>query len=244
MIIKSKIFFQFPEIRCGISTRQGGISPEPFGMNLSFKVGDDEVNVRKNRERFFGSLGIGIDSLATTHQVHGDTVQLVESPGKFETCDALITNTKNIFLAVTVADCLPILLFDPVTHSVAAVHTGWRGSKLKITEKTVGVLSKEYGVSSKNLFAYIGPSADVCCYEVGDEVAQEFPKQFLKQGKNSKLHLNLKEYNRRLLLDAGIKDSNIEVSEHCTISQPELFHSYRRDGKYSGRMMGVIGIAS
>ena len=242
MIVQSQLLSQFPELRCGVSTRQGGVSPEPYGMNLSFKVGDAEANVKKNRESFLGQLGIELDSLAMPQQVHGDTITSVNAPGQYDQCDALITNKAGVFLVVTVADCLPVFLFDPMARSIAAVHVGWRGSKLRTLEKAMRALSNEYGTESEHLLAYIGPSAGVCCYEVGEEVAQEFPKQFLERMNNAKPRLDLKGFNKNLLLENSVKESSIEVSGYCTICKPKLFHSYRRDGKSSGRMMGVIGM--
>ena len=212
-------------------------------MNLSFNVGDDPQNIIENRKRFFESVGIPDNSLAIPRQVHGDTVRRVTEPGRFESCDALLTNVKEIFLAVSTADCVPIFLVDPITKSLAAVHSGWRGSKLSILSKTVIALQNEFGTKVENLVAYIGPSAAVCCYEVGEEVAKEFDEKYLQKNQGRKAHLDLKQFNKNLLLEAGVHEKNIEVSPHCTICNPELFHSYRRDKEKSGRMMGVIGLA-
>jgi YfiH family protein len=244
VIIKPKIFACYPEISCGISTRKGGVSPEPFAMNLSYTVGDEHSNVMANRERFFGSLHVPIDRLAVPYQIHSDVVRNVNAPGRHDACDALITNTPELFLAVTVADCIPVLLYDPVTRSVGAVHSGWKGSKSKIVMNAIAEMRNAFKTKPQDLIAYIGPSASVCCYEVGEEVAGEFDPQFVKRRKGSKPYLDLKSLNTSLLLQAGVRATNIEVSEHCAICTLELFHSYRRDGKHSGRMMGVIGILS
>jgi YfiH family protein len=250
VIIQSKLLSDFSTIRHGISTRLDGVSPELYGMqpavglagNLSFSVGDGEKNVLENRKRFFGTLSIPLDRTAKPTQVHGEVVRKVSKPGEYESCDALITNKKNLFLVVTVADCLPILLYDPVTASIGVVHAGWRGSEMKILSKTVQVLSTEYGVLSKNLLVYIGPSAGVCCYEVGEEVAEKFDMKYLDKTKGAKPHLDLKRFNKDLLVKAGLPESNIEVSPDCTICKPELYHSYRHEKEKSGRMMGVIGV--
>ncbi len=126
-VIQSKLFSKFPELKFGMSTRLGGVGDGDFGMNLSFSVGDNEVNVKENRHRFLSSLGIGIEMLAIPRQVHGEVVRAVDGPGMFEQTDALITNSSNVALCVSIADCLPIFIFDPVTLSLAAVHSGWRG---------------------------------------------------------------------------------------------------------------------
>jgi len=242
MIIRSDLFSSFSRLRFGMSTRGGGVSPEPYGMNLSFNVGDDERNVIANREKFFGDVGIGLNALAMTRQVHGDTVTRVRGPGSRASCDALISDDPGVFLAITVADCLPVFLFDPVTLSVAAVHIGWRGSKLRILEKALRGMAEKFGAKAGDLISFIGPSARVCCYEVGEEVAIGFPENVLRRTIADRAHLDLMQFNRNILLEAGVRGTHIEVSPHCTICNGELFHSYRREGKKSGRMMGVIGV--
>ena len=241
-VISPEIFSAYPLIAAGVSTRKGGVSPEPFALNLSYTVGDDRLNVTKNRERFFGSLRIPVDRLAVPYQIHSDIVSRVEAPGRYDACDGLITNISGLFLAVTVADCLPILLYDPVTNSVGAVHSGWRGSKSQIVVKAIDAMRKEFGTKQRDVIAFVGPSAGVCCYEVGEEVAKDFNEQYVKRSPGKKGHLDLQSFNRSLLLESGVQKMNIEVSGYCTICTPDLFHSYRRDGKDSGRMMGVIGL--
>ncbi len=242
-IIRSDLFSSFARIRFGLSTREGGVSPEPYGLNLSFNVGDEEKNVIVNREKFFGDAGIGVNALACTRQVHGDTVTRVRAPGDYPSSDALISDETGVFLAITVADCLPVFLFDPVTSSVAAVHIGWRGSKLGILGKVLRAMGDEFGSKAGDLISFIGPSARQCCYEVGEEVAVEFPANVLKRNAAGRAHLDLVQFNRSILLESGVGETHIEVSEYCTICNGRLFHSYRREGPKSGRMMGVIGIA-
>ena len=197
-VITSELFSMYPDVRFGVSTRLGGVSPEPLGMNLSFNVGDDPQNVIENRKRFFDSVGISDDSLAIPRQVHGDTVRRVTEPGRFESCDALLTNVKGIFLTVSIADCVPIFLVDPITKSLAAVHSGWRGSNLSILTKTIIALHNEFGANAENLVAYIGPSATVCCYEVGEDVAKEFDEKYLQKHQSEKSHLDLKRFNKEI----------------------------------------------
>jgi hypothetical protein len=242
-IIQSKLFSNYQYLKFGISTRIGGISPEPFGLNLSFNVGDDPTRVNENRRRFFSALAIPIERLATPNQVHSAKVCLVSKPGAYESCDALITITSEIFLVVTVADCLPIFLFDPTAKSIGAVHVGWRGSKLRILERTIKAMETEFGTKRKNIITTIGPSARACCYEVGKDVANEFNDKLLRKSENKKYYLDLILFNRDILVDSGIQGNHIEISQNCTICSRSLFHSYRRDGKASGRMMGVIGIS-
>jgi YfiH family protein len=211
-------------------------------MNLSFSVGDDPDLVRQNRDRFFGMLQIPQDRLAIPSQVHGATVLTVASPGKYDQCDGLVSSEQDLFLTISVADCLPIFLFDTVAMAVAAVHAGWRGTRLGVLANALKILFESIGSRPENLLAYLGPSAGVCCYEVGEEVAEQFDPAFVTRPPGGKPHLDLKAANRAILMEAGVLRETIEVSAYCTICNPELFHSYRREGAHSGRMRGVLGL--
>jgi polyphenol oxidase len=241
-IIKSDLLFLFPTICHGISTRKGGVSQIPYSLNLSYNVGDNKFNVLENREKFFGKLGINNSKIAFTKQIHSDVVRMVTKPGVYESCDALITREVELFLVITVADCLPIFLYDSVTQSIGAVHAGWRGSNSKILEKTLTAMNKQFGTQCKNIVAYLGPAASVCCYAVGEDVAERFDKKYVKSINEKHSLLDLKQVNKDILLKAGVSEKNIEVSEYCTICNSDLFHSYRRDKTKSGRMMAVIGM--
>jgi YfiH family protein len=209
-------------------------------MNLSFMVGDDPLNVRKNREIFFGALGIPPGQVAVPGQVHGTTVRRVVGPGDYPETDALITSERGLFLCISVADCVPILLFDPLHNAVGAVHAGWRGTASAILVAAVEAMHAEFGTLPAGLIASIGPSASACCYTVGADVASRFPTSFVRE-EGGESFVDLKGVNRGLLLEAGLLPGNVELSPYCTISDSSLFHSYRRDGAKSGRMMGVIG---
>jgi YfiH family protein len=243
-VIKSVTYSKFPDLVFGISTRIGGVSSPPYGLNLSYKVGDNEESVNKNRELFFGQVQVPLNSLAIPGQVHGNKIARVDQPGKIEQCDGLVTGEKNVYLAVSVADCLPIFLYDPVHHAVAAIHSGWKGSKLKILSLAVRRMVNEFDTQPAQLLALIGQSAGVCCYEVGEDVAGQFGDEYVERSPGKKPHLNLKKYNRDLLSFEGLGPGNIEIVSDCTICNPEKYHSYRRDGAISGRMMGVIGLKS
>lgn len=222
------------------STRKGG-GAFPFGMNLSFKVGDDEEAVRANRELFFGSLGVGLHELAIPVQIHGAGIRRAAASGLYPDIDGLITDTKRVFLCVSVADCVPILLFAPERGAVGAFHAGWRGTAARIASSGVERMKSEFGAEPSSMQAFIGPAAGGCCYEIGEEVARRLDSRFvLRDG--SRLRADLKGANAAQLEEAGIPVGNIEVHPGCTIMEPEVFHSYRRDGKRSGRMMAVIGI--
>jgi YfiH family protein len=212
-------------------------------MNLSLSAGDSEENVRRNRELFFGSLGIGPEEIAVPRQVHGDRVAVVRRPGSAADTDGLITSAERVFLCVTIADCVPILLADPENRAVAAVHAGWRGTASGIAAAAVRLMADACGSHPNTLRAFVGPSASVCCYEVGEDVAGKFSAQFVDR-RTSSVRVDLKGANRAQLTGAGLDPENIEISPYCTISETSIFHSHRREGSASGRMMAVIGIIS
>lgn len=241
-IIRSNVLSRHQQIVFGMSTRSGGHSPGGLGMNLSFNVGDDKVNVIDNRRLFFGALHIGLDELAFPMQCHSSNVRVIQTWGGYENCDGLITGEFGVFIAVSVADCVPIFIFDPVTRTVSGIHAGWRGTSSGIVKNAIAVMIAQFGIEPKNLVAFVGPGAGKCCYEVGEEVAEMFEAGFVSKSESGKWKVDLKGANRRQMTDKGIPSDNIEVHEGCTIHETEKFHSYRRDGASSGRMMGVIGI--
>ncbi|MER3525076.1 MAG: peptidoglycan editing factor PgeF [Ignavibacteria bacterium] len=240
-ILSAECFRTRDSVVFGMSTRRGGVSAAPYGMNCSFHVGDEEANVRANRHQFFASLNIAQHELAIPRQVHSATVCRADSPGAYEACDALITCGRKVFLAVSVADCVPIFLFDEKQHAVAAIHAGWRGTAGRIVERTVECMVTEFSSDPSDLLAFIGPAAGVCCYNVGEDVADMFAPSFVRRAED-KMFVDLKAANAAQLRRNGVNDTKIEIHPACTICDAEHFHSYRRDRERSGRMIGVIGM--
>jgi YfiH family protein len=240
--IRPAIFAPFDRLRCGMSTRLGGVSPEPLGMNLSYRVGDEPARVARNREIFFGALGVPVNALAVPGQVHGAVVRHATAPGEYPECDAIVTSIPGVFCCVSVADCLPVLLFDPRRSVVAAVHAGWRGTAAGIAAEAVRAMRSAHGSAPGDVLAFIGPGASACCYAVGEEVAARFRAEHLRRPAGGEVYADLKAANAAQLADEGVRADRIEIHPSCTISEPTLLHSYRRDGARSGRMMGVIGI--
>lgn len=240
-LIRPSIFAEIQSVVAAVSTKNGGVSPAPLDMNLSFNVGDDPENVTANRKRFFGGLSIGLEELAIPRQVHSATVQRVSVPGSYADCDALITDSHRLYLCVTVADCIPIFLYAPDVQAVSAVHAGWRGTLSGVVRAAVAAMEREFSCSPAHLLAYLGPAAGACCYVVGSDVSSQFHERFLQRS-GTGVSLDLKAANVAQLQELGVPPQNIEVSPNCTISEPSLLHSYRRDRESSGRMMGVIGL--
>lgn len=243
LFYKPLIFSRFDQLVAGQSTRHGGVSAPPFdSLNLSFNVGDAIENVMENRRRLFHHLGFDESQLASSHQVHDDKILLVEAPGRLDGYDALITNRVGIFLGVSVADCVPVLVFDAKSQSVAAIHAGWKGTAKHIVAKTLHEMQARFGTQAADCFAWIGTCIDECSYEVGEEVAAEFDSAFKRwDAVRQKFFLDLKAANRVQLLDFGIPASQIEVSPFSTFLHYDDYFSHRKSGGKTGRMMGVIG---
>jgi len=182
-------------------------------------------------------------------QEHGRQVHRIDAPAAPPLGDGLWTQTPGLAIAIRVADCVPVLLWDPEAAAVAAVHAGWRGTALDIVGAAVGE-GVSLGVEPRRLKAAIGPSIGPCCFEVGDEVVaglvdcglseQEFG---LRAGPRGRPHVNLRSANRRQLRRAGLQDCNIEDVGGCSYCDADRYESFRRDGDRSGRMHGIIALA-
>jgi YfiH family protein len=188
------------------------------------------------------------------------------------TGDGLITNVPEVVISVRIADCLPVLIADRKKKAVGAFHAGWRGTLARIVEKGVGEMQAKFGSRPKELLAAIGPGIRRCCYEVSEDFRDKFAAQFAYADQlfdevfdsnalhikypllflnqrapghgvpATKLHLDLVEANRRQLLDAGVPEKNIWISDLCTGCRTDLLFSHRAEQGKSGRMMAAIGI--
>ena len=242
------------------STRVGGVSSMPReALNLAGFNEDDAENIYENRRRFL-KLFEGQWLLTGCWQVHGIDVRVVHSQddakqkpevlGDDQYCDALVSNTPNVLLAVKTADCVPILIGDPVTRAFAAVHAGWRGTSSSILKRAVEELESEYGAQVANLRVAIGPAANACCYEVGSDVIEVFKDRFanadelLTPTRDGHALINLHQANREHVISAGVPADRIHLAPFCTMDRNDLFFSYRQEKKLHGRvgrLMSVIG---
>lgn len=170
-------------------------------------------------------------------QIHSAIVAIAEAErGCLGEGDALVTSEPGQIVGIRTADCVPILLADPVRRVVAAVHAGWRGTVADVVTRTVERMES----AASDLYAAIGPAIGECCFEVGPEVSEKFRSIF--PDRENLRHVHLVEANRRQLLAAGIRESRIESANRCTVCEADLLHSYRRDKEASGRMVAAIGI--
>lgn len=221
----------------------GGVSPAPYNLNLGLSVGDEKENVETNRKLFFDELKIPSDRVNYQKQIHSDLIKKIDEPGFAGECDATFTTKKNIFLTISVADCVSVFLYEPHHNIVAGIHSGWKGTSLNIISKTIEAIKLDTKIKNLNFYAYIGPCISQEKFEVDKDVADLFPKEYVKYdpGKN-KYFPDLKRIVIEQLIECGIDQENIEASELCTFSETQLLHSYRRDRNKSGRMYGVIGM--
>ncbi|MBT4482041.1 MAG: peptidoglycan editing factor PgeF [Candidatus Latescibacteria bacterium] len=237
--IVPSIFQQYGLV-CGFTTRTGGVSLPPFdSLNLGYKTPDDRQTVDKNHNILFSLLGVDAAKAAVMEQVHGDRVSIVDSGGISLETDGIITSESEVFLTVKVADCIPLLLFDPVRKVIGAVHCGWRPLVYGIAEKAVDVMTVCSGTDPGNVVAAAGPSAGPCCYDVGSDVAGRLAHDSIIY-RNGRIYADLRTELLNRLLNSGLKPANIEIIPECTVCNESLYFSHRRDGAQSGRMMGYI----
>lgn len=239
LILKSKILSQFPEIVFGFSTKIGLNRIPPFNFNMSVSVGDDYDTVIENRGAFFNALGLNYEDAAYQKQIHSDIIKTAESCGQQGESDSIITDKTGIALVASSADCPVIFIYDRSKNIIGAVHSGWRGTQQNILSKTIGEIINKYNSVSEDLFVFLAPAISQSNYEVGEEVAVQFPKEYLIPS-GDKYLLDLKSFNLDMLLGKNIPRENIEISELCSYEQSQFLHSYRREGSRSGRAWGVI----
>ncbi|MCE7065573.1 peptidoglycan editing factor PgeF [Dyadobacter sp. CY326] len=238
------IFTRFAGLIAAESTRHGGVSEGPYkSLNLGGSTQDAPENVLENNKRFFNALHVPFETVAKSHQMHDDKILNVVEAGRYEGYDALVTNLPNIQLAVTIADCTPILIYDPVTRSVAAIHAGWRGTVKRIVSKTVFMLQSTFGANPQECLAYVGTCIDECSFEVGEDVSDHFEGNYKRfDPEKGKFLVDLKRSNRDQLIESGFLESNIEISPYSTVLNNDDYFSYRFEKGITGRLLATIGL--
>ena len=191
------------------------------------------------------------------HQVHDDKIVVVErtdmTRDDLEGIDALITALPDYAIAVRTADCVPVLLYDPVCKVIAAIHSGWRGTVARISQKTIRLMTECFGTNPSDLIAVIGPSIGPNSFQVGKEVVDEFSAAHFPMGQiltdqgpkvegtmQGGLHIDLWQANSWLLTEVGVKPESIQVAGICTYEHNDLFFSARREGRKCGRIINSI----
>lgn len=204
--------------------------------------------IQINRTRFLAASGAAGWPILKLKQVHSGVVADMEdtsAAGEAVEADAAITALRGAMLGVQTADCVPILIADRDARAVSAIHAGWRGTAARIAETAVKQLIARFDLNPESLIAVIGPHIGACCYEVGEEVAEQIkdPAAIVRPTGFPKPHLDLSAANRAQLMLAGIPEQQIDICTLCTKCREDLFHSYRRDGKAMGHLLSIIGIA-
>ena len=254
------LFYQLGEgVTAFSTTRQGGYSEGRYGeFNINRYCGDSEEAIRQNRSLLCLHLDISDERLIMPHQVHLTEMAVIDEAflqlsaeerlARLEGVDALMTDVAGVCIGVSTADCIPVLLFDPVHQAGCAIHAGWRGTVQRIVEKAVAKMTAVYGTHPADLVAQIGPGIHLDSFEVGDEVYDAFAREGFRMEliskKYEKWHIDLPECNRQQLLSVGIPASQIAVSPVCTFQQSDRFFSARRLTVNSGRIFTGIVITS
>lgn len=242
-------------VKHGFSTRIGGVSTgELNSLNLGVKKDDNKKNILENYDRFSRALGINMEDLVLSNQVHEDNIVELkkEDRGKgllrksdLLGVDGFITDDKEVALVTFYADCVPLFFLDPVREAIGLTHSGWKGTVKKIGQKTLQKMIKTYNTNPKDVLVGIGPSIGQCCFEVGGEVVEEVEKEFKRNDyfyskSNGKYMLDLWKLNKEQILDLGVKERNITVSEICTKCNKDIFFSYRGDKGRTGSLAAIM----
>lgn len=228
------------------TTRIGGVSKEELSsLNLSYSRGDRKENVDENFKRVAEVFHKTINDFVLSDQTHTTNIRVVTAAdiGKgitkkrdYHDIDGLITNQSGIILATFFADCVPLFFLDPKHHAIGLSHSGWKGTALRMGEKTLQKMQETFQTDPKDVLVLIGPSICADCYEVSDDVAQCFEKEFMDSAalkeivtpnKNGKFQLDLWKANETLLLEAGIQKKNLTITDICTCCNKELLFSHR-----------------
>ena len=229
------------------TTRIGGESIAPYDSNnLAFHVGDDKKSVLANHQKLADACGYERSQLVHMRQIHSNRVTVVDESHDFEhppECDAVVTDREGVPLMVMVADCTPILLFDPKKRVIAAIHAGRAGAFNNITAATLEVMQESFGCDTADILAVLGPSIHVCCYEVGKAIADEAQAQgvgYAIEAREGSHYLDVNKIIKKQLAQCGVTEAHTEEMPLCSACENRRFFSYRADKQQTGRMAGVI----
>lgn len=241
------------------TTRAGGVSKDCYAaMNVNAYCGDNPADVAENRRRLACRLGLAADRIIIPHQTHGTRVRAIDGDfltlplarraALLEGVDAVMTCLPDVCVGVSTADCIPVLLADPVGRAVAAVHAGWRGTVGRVVMRVVAEMVRVYGSRPSDLVAAIGPGISLRAFEVGQEVYGHFAAEGFEMDKiaarHDKWHIDLPLCNQMQLQEAGVRAESIFNSGICTYHHADQYFSARRLGRASGRIYSGIFMRS
>lgn len=238
----------------GFSTRLGGVSRGHCStMNISTNRGDDPKAVTENRRRIANAIGVDVNKMVYTNQTHTTNVAVVtkEDFGKaLDETDGMITNTPGLCLVTFYADCVPLYFVDPVKKAIGLSHSGWRGTVNKMANVTIRKMMDTFGSNPKDIITAVGPSICQDCYEVSDDVIEQFENAYDKkdwdslfyQKENGKYQLNLWKANEINFLESGISQDHIAVTNICTCCNPDVLFSHRITGFDRGNLSAFLAL--
>ncbi len=243
----------FPGLSHAFCTRRGGVSSGAYGtLNMSSREGEEETTVRANWDIAAAAFGLSRRQFFRVSQVHGDKVLVIDDGARItSSCrpleyDAVITSRTGLAVCVLTADCVPVLMTDPVRRLVAAVHAGWRGTALNISGQVLALCKERFGSRPEDIRTAIGPAIGPCCYEVDDTVRAAMVRHpardacFSAGPEKGKWQLDLPLANRLQLEAAGIPGENIQMARLCTSCRSGEFYSHRGAGGKTGRLLNFI----
>ncbi|MBE5996012.1 MAG: peptidoglycan editing factor PgeF [Lachnospiraceae bacterium] len=261
-VFVSPMLAELPGVSHCFTTREGGVSEGIFrSLNLSFRRGDETERVEENYRRVASAFGAAPDRIVCTDQTHTANIRVateadagkgVTKPRDYTDVDGLVTNVPGLILGVFVADCVPVLLADPATGAVGAVHSGWRGTAAQIGAGAVRLMEEQYGTRAEDLICAVGPSICRDCYEVSEDVAVQFEDVFAERsgeavfykGKSPegepKYLVDLWQANRIVLEEAGVLPEHISVTDVCTACNCRLLFSHRASHGRRGNLGAFI----
>ena len=247
-------------VKEGFTTRLGGVSEGIFStMNLSFTRGDEEEAVRENYRRLASALDVDYDKFVFTDQTHTTNVRKVtaEDAGngltrerKFHDIDGLITDVPGLVLSTFYADCVPLYFVDPVHRAIGLSHSGWKGTVHRMGQKTIEAMGEAFGTKPEDLRVCIGPSICRDCYEVSEDVIEQFKEAFEKKywedlfykKENGKYQLNLWKANELIFLESGILPEHMAITNVCTHCNSKILYSHRTMGNNRGNLCAFLAL--
>ena len=247
-------------VTSAFSTRLGGVSEGYYSsLNLSFDRGDDPARVLENFKRIGASMGVAVEDMVLSKQTHTTNVRVVtkEDKGKgvirernYTDVDGMITNVPGICLVTSYADCVPLYFVDPVKKAIGLSHSGWRGTVGKIGKNTVQLMQENFGSKPEDLLAAVGPSVCMDCYEVSEDVIEQFKETFEKKywedlfykKENGKYQLNLWKANELIFLESGILPEHMAITNVCTHCNSKILYSHRTMGNNRGNLCAFLAL--
>ena len=247
-------------VTSAFSTRLGGVSEGYYSsLNLSFDRGDDPARVLENFKRIGASMGVNVEDMVLSKQTHTTNVRVVtaEDKGKgvmrernYTDVDGMITNVPGICLVTSYADCVPLYFVDPVKKAIGLSHSGWRGTVGKIGKNTVQLMQENFGSKPEDLLAAVGPSVCMDCYEVSEDVIEQFKEAFEKKywedffykKENGKYQLNLWKANELIFLESGILPEHMAITNVCTHCNSKILYSHWTMGNNRGNLCAFLAL--